>query len=280
MSAHLSAPTRFIKAANGIFYAYRRFGSSSIPPLMLLQHYRGNLDSWDPQLVDTLADQREVILVDYPGVSSSSGAPARTVADTAGQIIDFVDALELETIDLLGFSIGGFVAQELALLRPNLIRRLVLAGTGPRGAQNMHVWGPDITNHAWNSNPGGEDLLYLFFAPTETSQARGREFLSRLIQRTEDRDSDSDLLVRNAQYSAIAEWGIPDYSKLQQLTGITAPTFVIQGDHDRMFPTKASYLLAGLIPDARIKIYPDAAHAFLFQYPIEVGDDVNAFLSQ
>lgn len=280
MSAHLSAPTRFIKAASGITYAYRRFGTSSIPPLVLLQHYRGNLDSWDPQLADTLAEQREVILVDYPGVSSSTGAPARTVAETARQIIDFVDALERETIDLLGFSMGGFVAQEIALIRPNLIRRLVLAGTGPRGAPNMHAWGPDITSHAWNPNPGGEDLLYLFFASTETSQARGREFLSRLIQRTEDRDPNSDLLVRNAQYNAIAEWGIPDYSKLQHLTGITAPTLVIQGNHDRMVPTKASYLLAGLLPDARIKIYPDAAHAFLFQYPTEVGDDVNAFLSQ
>ena len=144
----------------------------------------------------------------------------------------------------------------------------------------MHTWGPDITPHAWNPNPGGEDLLYLFFAHTETSQAKGREFLGRLIQRTEDRDPTSDLLVRNAQYNAIAEWGIPDYSKLQQLTGITAPTFVMQGDNDLMVPTKASYLLAGLIPDARIKIYPDAAHAFLFQYPTEVGNDVNVFLSK
>jgi pimeloyl-ACP methyl ester carboxylesterase len=278
MSAHLSAPTRFIVAGNGISYAYRRFGSSSIPPLVLLQHYRGNLDSWDPLLVDTLADQREVILVDYPGVSSSTGAPARTVADTARQIIDFVDALELETIDLLGFSLGGFVAQEIALIRPNLIRRLVLAGTGPRGATNIHGWGPDSTDDAWNPNPGGEELLHLFFASTETSQARGREFLSRLIQRTEDRDSTIDLLVRNAQYNAIAEWRIPNNSKLQHLTGITAPTFVIHGDHDRMVPTKASYLLAGFIPDAQIKIYPDAAHAFLFQYPTEVGNDVNAFL--
>jgi pimeloyl-ACP methyl ester carboxylesterase len=263
--------------ATGVELAYRRFGSGGEPPLLMLQHFRGNLDNWDPALTDALAGEREVILVDYPGLGASSGAFGPTIADTARRMIAFADALDLAEIDLLGFSIGGFVAQEIALIRPALVRRLILAATGPTGAPGMHGWREDIAAAArGESNP--ENLLYIMFAHTETSQQKGREFLARFMQRQEGRDTPTDDAARDAQYDAIVEWGIPDHARLQRLSGIQSPTLVIQGDGDLMIPTKLSHLMAGLIPDAQIRIYPDAAHGFLFQYPVEVAADVNAFL--
>jgi pimeloyl-ACP methyl ester carboxylesterase len=275
---HATAETQFAEAA-GVDFAHRRFGNPAGAPLLMLQHFRGNLDNWDPALTDALAAEREVILVDYPGVGSSTGDPLAAIAPTTRRMIAFVDALELDEIDLLGFSIGGFVAQEIALVRPTLVRRLVLAATGPRGAPGMHGWREDIADAArGESKP--ENLLYIMFAHTETSQTKGKEFLGRFLQRQERRDAPTNGAARDAQYDAVVEWGIPDHGALQRLTGIGCPTLVIQGDRDLMIPTKLSHLMAGLIPDARIRIYPDAAHGFLFQYPTEVAADVNAFLAR
>ena len=276
-TTHQTAETRAVEAA-GVDFAYRRFGRPTGLPLILLQHFRGNLDNWDPALTDALAAEREIILVDYPGVGFSTGEPSRTIAETARRMIGFIDALGLDRIDLLGFSIGGFVAQEIALVRPTLVRRLVLAATGPRGAPGMHGWREDIAAAArGESKP--ENLLFIMFAHTATSQAKGMEFLGRFVRRQEDRDAPTSDAARDAQYDAIVEWGIPDDGALQRLTGIRSPTLVIQGDDDLMIPTKLSHLLAGLIRDARIQIYPDAAHGFLFQYPGEVAAEVNAFLA-
>jgi pimeloyl-ACP methyl ester carboxylesterase len=276
-TSHCTAETRFVRAA-GVDFAYRRFGRPSELPLVLLQHFRGNLDNWDPALTDALAAEREVILVDYPGVGSSTGEPNGTIAETARQMIAFIGGLGLERVDLLGFSIGGFVAQEIALVRPTLVRRLVLAATGPKGAPGMHGWREDIAAAArGESKP--ENLLYIMFAHNETSQAKGREFLGRFLQRKEARDAATSDAARDAQYDAIVDWGIPDHGALHRLTGIKSPTLVIQGDHDLMIPTKLSHLLAGLIPDAQIRTYPNAAHGFLFQYPTEVAADVNDFLT-
>lgn len=274
---HNRAETLFIEAA-GIEFAYRRFGNPAELPLVMLQHFRGNLDNWDRALTDALAAEREVILVDYAGVGSSTGEPSHTIASTARQMIAFADALGLVEIDLLGFSIGGFVAQQIALVRPTLVRRLVLAATGPKGAPGMHGWRDDIAAAArGESKP--ENLLYIMFAHTESSQAKGMEFLGRFMERQEGRDAPTTDAARDAQYDAIVEWGIPDHAALQRLTGIKSPTLVIQGDDDLMIPTKLSHLMAGLIPDARIRIYADAAHGFLFQYPTEVAAEVNAFLA-
>jgi pimeloyl-ACP methyl ester carboxylesterase len=274
---HETAETGAVEAAGEVF-GYRRFGRPTGLPLILLQHFRGNLDNWDPALTDALAAEREIILVDYPGVGASTGEPSGTIADLARRIIAFTDALGLDRIYLLGFSIGGFVAQEIALVRPALVRRLVLAATGPKGAPGMHGWRRDIAAAArGESKP--ENLLYIMFAHTDTSQAKGTAFLGRFMRRQEGRDAPTSDAARDAQYDAIVEWGIPDHGALQRLTGITSPTLVIQGDGDLMIPTKLSHLLAGLIPDARIRIYPDAAHGFLFQYPDEVAAEVNAFLA-
>jgi pimeloyl-ACP methyl ester carboxylesterase len=244
----------------------------------MLQHFRGNVDNWDPALTDALARERELILVDYPGVGSSSGAFGPTIADTARRMIAFVEALGLARVDLLGFSIGGFVAQEIALIRPALVRRLVLAATGPKGAPGMHGWREDIADAARLEPSTAESLLLIFFAPTETSRAAAVEFLGRFVARGEGRDEQSSLAARDAHYDAIVEWGVPDHGALQRLTAIRCPTLIVQGDGDRMIPTKLSHLMAGLIPDARIRIYPDAAHAFLFQYPEQVAGDIAAFL--
>jgi pimeloyl-ACP methyl ester carboxylesterase len=276
---HLNAPTQFVDVGD-VRLAYRRFGAPSATPLVMLQHFRGNLDNWDPALTDALAGGREVILVDYPGVGASSGEFGPTIADTARQMIAFLAAMNLAEVDLLGFSIGGFVAQEMALIRPALVRRLVLAATGPKGAPGMHGWRKDI-EQASHLEPGtAESLLHIFFAPTDTSRALGGEFLGRFMERTEDRDEPSSLAARDAQYEAIVEWGIPDHAALQRLTAIDSPTLIIQGDGDQMIPTKLSHLMAGLIPDAQIRIYPDSAHAFLFQYPSEVAGDIREFLDQ
>jgi pimeloyl-ACP methyl ester carboxylesterase len=276
-ATHKTAETQFVEAA-GIEFAYRRFGRATDKPVVMLQHYRGNLDNWDPALTDALAAKREVILVDYAGAGASSGQPSATIAETARQTIAFITALGLDQVDLLGFSIGGFVAQEIALVRPTLVRRLILAATGPKGAPGMHGWREDIAAAArGESRP--ENLLYIMFAHTETSQAKGMEFLGRFMERREARDAPTSDAVRDAQYDAIVEWGIPDHGAPQRLTGIESPTLVIQGDDDLMIPTKLSHLMAGLIPDARIRIYPDAAHGSLFQYPAEAAADVKEFLA-
>jgi pimeloyl-ACP methyl ester carboxylesterase len=272
---HKTAPTQFVD----VVCAYRRFGRPSGLPLVMLQHVRGNLDNWDPALTDALGAEREVILVDYPGVGSSRGEFGPGIADVARDMIATVTELGLDEIDLLGFSIGGFVAQEIALIRPTLVRRLVLAATGPKGAPGMHGWRDDIAAAArGESKP--ENLLYIMFAHTETSQAKGMEFLRRFSERHEGRDAPTSDATRDAQYDAVVEWGIPDHAALQRLTAIKSPTLIIQGDNDLMIPTKLSHLMAGLIPDAQIRIYPDAAHGFLFQHPAEVAADINAFLAE
>ena len=169
-TSHNTAQTEIVEAA-GLEFAYRRFGRSADLPLVMLQHFRGNLDNWDPALTDALASEREVILVHYPGVGASSGEFGPTIAEAARQMIAFVTALGLDEIDLLGFSIGGFTAQEIALVRPALVRRLILAATGPKGAPGMHGWREDIAAAARGEKP--ENLLYIMFAHTDTSQAKG-----------------------------------------------------------------------------------------------------------
>ncbi|MCP2032328.1 pimeloyl-ACP methyl ester carboxylesterase [Okibacterium sp. HSC-33S16] len=274
-----TAPNLRISAPNGVEYAYRRFGTPHGIPLLFLQHFRGNLDNWDPELTDTIASEREVILFDAAGIGASTGPTPRTFRDFGRDALSFVDALGLTEIDVLGFSIGGFAAQELALMRPGLVRRLILAGTGPQGGRGMHGWSRETSDHAMKDAQDASDMLYLFFTPTESSQARGRDFVERIFSRIEGRDDDVTLSARDAQAEAISDWGIRDFSKLARLASITAPTLVINGDNDIMVPTVNSYLLAGHLPDARLKIYPNANHGFLFEYPLDVARDVNDFLA-
>ena len=261
-------------------FAYRRFGNAqtAAPALVMLQHFRGNLDNWDPALVDRLAQDREVILLDNRGVGGSTGVVPENVTMMARDALAFIDALGLKQIDLLGFSLGGYVAQELVLLRPRLVRRLVLAGTAPQGGPDLHRWSEDVHRLATPDQPTAEDLLSLFFSSSEQSQAKGIESLGRLYQREVDRDEPTDLATRDAQLAAITAWGIPDKSKLNRLAGITQPTLVANGDNDTMMHTQNSHLLAERLPNAQLRIYPDSGHGFLNQYAELFADDVHAFL--
>src|SRR4051812_9535715 len=266
----------------GDSFSYRRFGNeqTDAPPLIFLQHFRGNLDSWDPALVDRLARDREVVLLDNRGVAGSTGVVPDNVHDMARDALAFIDALGLEEVDILGFSLGGYVAQELTLLRPRLVRRLVLAGTAPQGGPDLHRWSDTVFDLATGDQPTAEDLLGLFFSPSEESRAKGAEYLQRAYQRQEDRDASTDLATRDAQLAAITAWGIPDATRLNRLAGITQPTLVANGDDDRMMHTKNSRLLAEHLPDAELRIYPDANHGFLDQYPELFADDIAEFLTR
>src|SRR3954470_806831 len=263
-----------------VSFAYRRFDDkeTTTPALVMLQHFRGNLDSWDPLLVDGLARDREVVLVDNRGVGGSTGVVPENVTDMARDALAFIDALGLKQIDLLGFSLGGHVAQELVLLRPRLVSRLVLAGTAPQGGPDLHRWSEDVYALATPDQPTAENLLALFFSGSQESRAKGMEAIGRLYQREVDRDEPTELATRDAQLAAITAWGIPDESKLNRLAGITQPTFVANGDNDTMMHTQNSHLLAEHLPNARLQIYPDANHGFLNQYPELFADDVHAFL--
>jgi len=280
LTSQYTTPNLTIDAANGTAYAYRRYGKAGTVPVIFFQHFRGNLDNWDPALLDDIAGEREVILFDAAGVGLSSGTVPTSFAAFGRDALAFIDALGLIEVDLFGFSIGGFVAQEVALQRPHLVRRMILAGTGPQGGREMHGWIDEARAHAMKDVQGAEDILYLFFAASPTSQAKGMQFVDRIFTRTEGRDTLPDLAARDAQAAAIIEWGIRDFSQLTRLASIQAPTLVANGSDDIMIPTVNSYLLAGHLPNATLMIYPDANHGFLFQYPHEFAAATNAFLAE
>jgi pimeloyl-ACP methyl ester carboxylesterase len=273
-------PNSAVRAANGISYAYRDTGDrEGTVPVVLLQHFRGNLDNWDPALIDALAPSRRVITFDNAGVGGSTGTTPDTIEQMARDAIAFISALGLSQVDLLGFSIGSFVAQEIALRRPALVRRLILASSAPMGAAGMHGWAPSVIGAIGTPQTSPEEYLGVFFAASAASQQAGKEALGRMYARTEDRDEVTTWATREAQYDAVCAWGIPDHSALERLTAVEMPVFVANGDSDPMIRPHYSYLLAGLIPQARLKIYPDSAHGFLFQYHAEFAADVTGFLS-
>ena len=271
-----------ISAANGIDYAYRDTGGGSegVLPLVLLQHFRGNLDNWDPALIDALAATRRVIAFDNSGVGGSAGTTPDTIKQMARDAIAFIAAMQFSEVDLLGFSIGSFVAQQIALMRPAMVRRLALASSAPQGATGMHGWAPEVIGAVGAPHTSPEGYLGVFFARSAVSRQAGSEALRRMYARTEDRDQATTWATREAQYDAVCTWGIPDHAKLQRLSCLQMPVFVANGDSDPMILPHYSYLLAGLMPQARVKIYPDSAHGFLFQHHAEFAADVGAFLSE
>jgi pimeloyl-ACP methyl ester carboxylesterase len=270
-----------VSAANGIDYAYRDTGGGreGALPLVLLQHFRGNLDSWDPALIDALAATRRVITFDNVGVGGSTGTTPDTIEQMARDAIAFIAAMQFSQVDLLGFSIGSFVAQQIALVRPAIVRRLVLASSAPQGAAGMHGWAPEVIGAVGTPHTSPEAYLEVFFARSAESRQAGTEALRRMYARTEDRDTATTWATREAQYDAVCTWGIPDHAKLQRLSCLQMPVFVANGDSDPMILPHYSYLLAGLIPQARVKIYPDSAHGFLFQHHTEFAADVEGFLA-
>jgi pimeloyl-ACP methyl ester carboxylesterase len=277
---YVDAETQMLSASNGVDYAYRATGTSDAPPLVALQHFRGNLDNWDPALIDALAAGRQVITFDNRGVAATSGTTPRTIAQMALDAVDFIDALELGEVDLLGFSIGSFLAQEIALVRPSIVRKVVLASSAPQGASGMHGWAPAVIDAVGKPETSGEEYISVFFTGSEASRAAGQEVAGRLFgARTVDRDAPTSWQTRLAQYDAVCHWGQPNHSRLERVSAIDKPVFVTAGDRDPMILPHYSHLLAGLIPSARLKIYPDSAHGFLFQHHAEFAADVDAFLT-
>lgn len=280
MTTSISAPNLAVDAPDGIRYAYRRFGNTDtdVPPLLLLQRFRGNLDSWDPALLDPLATRRELITVDYPGAGASSGTPRDDIAATAYGIAAFVTALGLPKVDLFGYSFGGFVAQELTLANPELVRKLVLAGTAPEGGEDITDLTPPVLAAATDPVPKAENLVYLNYDPSETSRAAGFAHVQRIYARTEDRDRPADDATLHAQLTAFRKWGGAASSRLDRLAGITQPVLVANGVRDIMLPTRNTYLMGERIPNAKVIVYPDSGHGFLYQYAAEFSAEVDTFL--
>jgi pimeloyl-ACP methyl ester carboxylesterase len=237
------------------------------------------MDHWDPAVTDGLAAMREVILFNNAGISSTSGEVSAAVEEMARNAAAFIKALGLAKADVLGFSLGGFVAQELTLLEPKLVRRLVLVGTGPRGGDRMATLTPEA-QALFGGNYANPDQLWLgvFFTRSEASQAAGRAFLKRFRQRVAGRDPEVDGRVAPAQISAIEKWGAPRAHAFDYLREIAQPTLVVNGSNDVIIYTVNSFILQQNLPNAQLILYPDSSHGSQYQYPALFVADVTRFL--
>jgi pimeloyl-ACP methyl ester carboxylesterase len=265
--SNITAPTQFI--ATGLeTYAYRRFGRGTAPPLVFLQHFTGTLDNWDPAVTDALAQGREVILFENAGVGRSTGEVPATIQGMTAHFLAFADALGLTQVDLLGFSLGGTVAQQAVLERPSLVRKMLLVGTAPEGGEDiMHLEKPELSRILQDPNlQGYQVLVKLFFTPSESSQAAGQAFVSRLVLREQDREPLSGPKVAQAQIAAFRAWERVEGERYGKLRRITQPSLVVNGVFDNMIPVRNSYALAEHLPRAMLLTYPDAGHGSLFQY--------------
>jgi pimeloyl-ACP methyl ester carboxylesterase len=277
-ASNTTAPTQFVTAEDNN-YAYRQFGSGTGVPLLFLQHFTGTLDNWDPAVTDPLALGRPVILFESAGIGRSSGKVPTTVVGMADHAMKFLDALGLNQVDVLGFSLGGMVAQVMALNRPALLRSIILTGTGPAGGVGVAMDRPALLKiFADQKMPMSEKLLKLFFEPTETSQSAGRRFVQRLARRTEDKDTPTTAEAAGAQLAAMAAWeksGGEPYADL-----IAQPVLVTNGSNDIMIPTVNSFALSARLPNAQLILYPDSGHGSLFQHARAYTSHVSEFLDR
>lgn len=264
---HQTVPTQYVEA-NGIRFAYRRFGKTGGVPLVFNQHYTGTMDYWDPAVTDGLAANREVILFNNAGVSSSSGEVPESIPEMGANAIAFIGALGLKEVDVLGFSIGGMVAQEIALQAPKLVRRLILVGTGMRGGVGIAPMTDAAAAIFGATYEPAEDLwLAVHFAPSATSQAAGRAFLKRKHLRQENRDPEVNDKVAPAQIAALGKYGKVFDGAYDYLKEIKQSTLIVQGHDDVIAPTINSYTMQQTMPNAQLILYPDANHGSFYQYP-------------
>ena len=279
-ATNVDAPTKFVVAKDQR-YAYRRFGSGSGPPLLLLQHFTGTLDNWDPAVTDPIALGRDVILFDNAGIGRSSGTVPNTIAGMTGHALAFLDALGVARCDVLGYSLGGMVAQRMAQDRPSIIRKMILVATAPRGGDDiMHLEKPILAKPLADPTLHGYARLQrIFFAPTASSQAAGAAFVERLEQRTTDLEPVSGQPVAAAQIAAFREWEQESAERFASLASIAQPCLVVNGVHDAMIPVVNSYRLAEHLPNAVLLVYPNSGHGALFQFHESFTRQVEAFLS-
>ena len=263
--SYVHTPTRTVEV-NGSRFAYRQLGPDSGTPVILLNHLGGNLDNWDPRVVDGLAAHHRVITFDNRGVGASEGSTPTTIAAMARDAVSFVRALGFDRVDLVGFSLGGFITQVLARDEPQLVRRIVLAGTGPAGGEGIDkVTSITIKDMIRAALTFSDPKRYLFFTRTANGQQAARDFLARLKERTEGRDAAISPWTFRAQLKAIHAWG---RQQPADLSGIVAPALVVNGDADRM------------VPSSELELYPDAGHGGLFQYHDAFVTRVRQFLER
>ncbi len=276
---HQTASTQYVEA-NGIRFAYRRFGKVGKVPLLFNMHFTGTMDHWDPIITDGFAKDREVILFNNAGISSTSGEVPSTIEGMAANAAAFVKALGLTQVDVLGFSLGGLVAQTLTIAEPQLVRKLILVGTGPRSGEGMATLTPEAQQiFGATYDPADHLWLKVFFTESDASQATGQAFLKRFRLRVDNRDPEASEKVAPAQIEALSKWGAPRENPYDYLTAITQPTLVINGDNDVIIYTINSYILQQHIPNAQLILYPDANHGSQYQYPERFLQHVSLFLA-
>ncbi|MGA7781301.1 MAG: alpha/beta hydrolase [Paraburkholderia sp.] len=277
---HQTAPTQYIEA-DGIRFAFRRFGKPGGVPLVFNIHFTGTMDHWDPAITDGFAQDREVILFNNAGISSTSGEVPESIEEMAANAAAFIKALDLQQVDVLGFSMGGLIAQTLAIAEPQLVRRLILVGTGPRSGEGMTSLTPEA-QEIFGASYAEPDHLWLRvqFSPSDASQAAGYRFLKRFRLRTEWRDPEANDKVAPAQLAALAKWGVPRENPYDYLKQLKQPTLVVNGDHDVIIYSINSWILQQNIPNAQLILYPDANHGSLYQYPERFVAHVTQFLSE
>jgi len=280
IASNITAPTQFLKVKNET-YAYRRFGVRTGRPLLCLQHFTGTLDNWDPAVTDPLAMEREVILFDNAGVGRSTGSVPSTIAAMAMHALAFLDGLGVTTCDVLGYSLGGMIAQQMAQDRPSIFRRMILVGTAPRGGEDiMHLEKPRLAKYIQDPGlQGYAPLAKIFFALTESSQAAGEAFVERLMQRKQDLDPASGPNVAAAQMASFRDWEQFTGAHFAELKNIRQPTLVVNGVSDEMIPVSNSYWLSENLPNAVLLTYPDSGHGSLFQWHESFTRQVTAFLA-
>jgi len=275
ITTYKDTPTKTVDIS-GATFAYRQLGPDSGTPVIFLNHLAAVLDNWDPRVVDGIAARHRVITFDNRGVGASQGRTPRSVAAMAQDAMAFIRALGYDQVDLLGFSLGGFVAQVIAAEEPQLVRKLILAGTGPAGGEGIDKVTPITLLDTLKATLTFKDPKeYLFFTRTANGKAAARQFVNRLKERTDNRDKSISVTAFRNHLKAIHAWGRQQPS---DLTVIQQPVLVANGDHDRMVPSSNSADLARRLPNARLKLYPDAGHGGIFQYHAEFVDEALKFL--
>ena len=269
-----TAPTHYVEG-HGIRFAYRRLGPSTGTPLILLQHFSGNIDAWDPAVVNALAADRPVIAFDNVGVGLSTGQTPDNVATMARDAVDFINVLGLSEVDLLGFSLGGCVAQQIAAEHGRLVRKLILVGTAPKGGEE-HLLA--VLQEAFSQTGAPDPRLPLFFTKSSASRSSALAFLKRTQVRKNDRDIDNGSAVTDPQAKALITWCATPDPEHAILRAIRQPTLVASGSHDTMLPAKNAYAMFKELSNAQLVLYPDSGHGALFQHHATFVSHVQTFL--